>query len=78
MVVITFDISPKVFSHFVFNRTCTGELSEQYIEPLALLGRNPAYCFPNRTVPWDVLDKGFVSFTFTSTYLFSLLTFNFH
>lgn len=46
-----------VFSHFTFQNECTGEVSVDYIEPLAGLTRSPLFCLHGQN---HVVDKDYL------------------
>eukprot|EP00026_Physarum_polycephalum_P011175 Phypoly_transcript_11378.p1 GENE.Phypoly_transcript_11378~~Phypoly_transcript_11378.p1 ORF type:complete len:337 (+),score=33.31 Phypoly_transcript_11378:66-1076(+) len=48
----------QIFSTLVYKRTCTGEKKIMYIEPLALMMRNPLACV--KTDFWDIVDKNYM------------------
>ena len=65
-IYFIFDFS-KIFSTHVYKRTCTDEIKKIYIEPLALLMRNPILCEKYGTPLFNnaeyLVNKKYVSFS---------------
>ena len=50
------DFPTSIFSQFTFQNECTGEVSTDYIEPLAGLTRSPMFCLTNK----DLVNKNYL------------------
>lgn len=55
----TTDLPETIFSKFSFQNNCTGEMTTDYIEPLAGLTRSPFYCKRGLNTD-DVMDKDYI------------------
>ena len=52
------DFPTSIFSQFTFQNECTGEVSTDYIEPLAGLTRSPMFCLTNNDS--DLVNKNYL------------------